>query len=70
MSLVNSGITLIRKGGEGGGRERYPGKVLFVQLVFANNECDECVVASVLFWQLSQLILSPTEGYIGGPYFT
>ena len=68
MSLVNSGITLIRKGGGGGkGRERYPGKVLFGQVVFANNEC---VVASVLFWQLSQLILSPTEGYIGGPYFT
>lgn len=40
----------------GWGREGYPGNVLFGQVFFANNEC---VVASVLCWQLSQLILSP-----------
>ena len=54
-------------GGGGGRGRRYPGKVLFGQVIFANSEC---VVASVLCWQLSQLILSPNEGYIGGPYFT
>ena len=50
-SLVDSGTTLIRVG-EGG-------NVLFGQVFFANNEC---VVASVLCWQLSQLILSPIVG--------
>ena len=50
-SLVASGTTLIRVE-----REGYHGKVLFGQVFFANNEC---VVASVLCWQLSQLILSP-----------
>ena len=50
-SLVDSGTTLIRVG-----REGYPGNVLFGQVFFANNVF---VVASVLYWQLSELILSP-----------
>ena len=53
-SLVDSGTTLIRVR-EGG----YPGNVLFGQVFFSNNEC---VVASVFCWKLSQLILSPIVG--------